>query len=449
MAASAKNQSAFNISPEKYIKTKARSLSVFECIIDNNWKEAGIAQVVVARKHSNGNISAGFYLVDLYCLGVKDSTFIFNNTEVEYNAMLNEYFPRKNRLSISYALAHNIIYAAIEFADSFGFKPEKTFTEVTQYILEEDTDEVEFIDVECGYNGKPLFIKGPFDDKIKTNRIINQLEQTAGPDNYYVVLEEGDLPAKNEGGDEKANKLIDEFTELMGKYPDFSNEEYERFDEILDVFIDDITDPEIYNAYILEMIPQCDFEEPDSTPDYFIGGEDVDSKDMEKLTEMLNQLFLDSDPDKAAYISKLKSIPENVRNTPFAKFIELNLILDDDEKYTQTLDKYYQQHPDFTPIRFRKLINEVTVTNKPDHLPENQYHADTFFDGRESIHPIEFTEYLNYCFYFTLTEEDINRIVAFEFMIDELDLEEDIYDQFLSRTKEAKVLFILKTANII
>lgn len=445
----AKNQKTTQISPEKYIKTKARSLAVFECIIDNNWKEAGIAQVIVARKHSNGNITAGFYLVDLYCLGVKDSTFLFNNTELEFNSMMDEYIPRKSRLQIDYALAHNIIYAAIDFAENFGFKPEKTFTEITQFILEEDTDEVELFDVECGYNGKPLFIKGPFDDKIKTNRIINQLERTAGPDNYYVILEDGDLPAKNEDGNEKANRLINEFTELMGKYPDFSDEEYEHFDEILDEFIDKITDPEIYNAYILEMIPQCDFEEPDSTPVYFIGNEDVGSKDMEKLTEMLNQLFLDSDPDKATYFSKLKSLPENVRNTPFAKFVELNLFLDDDEKYTETLDKYYQQHPDFTPIRFRWLINEFARNSNLDHLPENQYHADTFFDGRESIHPIEFSEYLNYCFYFTLTEEDINRIVAFEFMIDELDLEEDIYDQFLSRTKEAKVLFILKTADII
>ncbi|MDO8899371.1 MAG: hypothetical protein Q7V19_17090 [Bacteroidales bacterium] len=449
MAASVKNQSAFNMSPEKYIKTKARSLSVFECIIDNNWNEAGIAQVVVARKHSNGNITAGFYLVDLYCLGVKDSTFIFNNTEVEYNAMLNEYFPRKTRSSISYALAHNIIYAAIEFADSFGFKPEKTFTEVTQYILEEDTDEVELIDVECGYNGKPLFIKGPFDDKIKTNRIINQLEQTAGPNNYYVVLEEGDLPAKNGFEGEKLNKLVNEFTELMGKYPDFSDEEHERFNEILDEFIDEISDPDIYNAFFLEMIPQCDFEEPDSTPDYFIGGEDVDSMDMEKLRELLKHFFQESNPDKTVLLNEMKSLPENVRNTPFAKYVELISMMNDNEKYTETLDKYYQQHPDFTPIRFRWLNNQFVVTDKLYHLPENHFHAETFFDGREFIHPIEFIEYVNYCFFFMLSEEDINRLVAFEFMIDELDLEEGMYDQFLSKINEAKILFILKTANII
>jgi hypothetical protein len=445
----AKNQKTAQISPKKYIKTKARSLTVFECMIDNNWKEAGIAQVIVARKHSNGNITAGFYLVDMYCLGVKDSTFLFNNTEPEYNSMIDEYLPRKNRLQIDYALAHNIIYAAIDFADNFGFKPEKTFTEITQFILEEDNDVVELIDVECGYNGKPLFIKGPFDDKIKINRIINQLEQTAGPDNYYVVLADEDLPAKSDVGDENSNKLITEFIDLMGKYPDFSDEEHERTSEIIEKFIDQLSDPEVFNAYILEMIPQCDFEEPDSIPDYFIGGEDVDTKDMEKLRELLNQFFNESNPDKGVLLKQLNSLPKNVRNTPFAKFVELNYIMDDDEKYTETLNKYYQQHPEFTPIRFRWLNNQFVLTDKHDHLPENQYHADTFFDGRETIHPIEFIEYMNYCFFFTLSEEDINRLVAFEFMIEEMNLEEEIYDQFISKIKDAKTLIILKTANII
>jgi hypothetical protein len=56
------------LSPENYIRKKARSLPIFECRVNGEWKESKMAQVLVARRHTNGNITACFYLVDLMCL---------------------------------------------------------------------------------------------------------------------------------------------------------------------------------------------------------------------------------------------------------------------------------------------------------------------------------------------------------------------------------------------
>jgi hypothetical protein len=36
------------LSSEKYIKTQARSLPVFECLITEGWKNAGICNIVIA-----------------------------------------------------------------------------------------------------------------------------------------------------------------------------------------------------------------------------------------------------------------------------------------------------------------------------------------------------------------------------------------------------------------
>jgi hypothetical protein len=129
----AKKQSPKQLSPENYIRQKARNLPLFECLINKDWKEGGIAAVSVARRHANGNFTAGMYLVDLMCLGVKYSDYLFNGDEYEYA----EQFAKRGNLvleKIPYELAHNIIFASIKFAAEFGFKPHKDF-EIARYIL--------------------------------------------------------------------------------------------------------------------------------------------------------------------------------------------------------------------------------------------------------------------------------------------------------------------------
>lgn len=177
-------------SPEKYIRQKARTLPVYECWANNNWKETGLAHIVVARKHSNGNITMGTYLVDLKCLGIKDSSYWFNVSELEFREILEHANNSMEMEPVSYTLAHNIVFAGIEFAEEFGFNPHKDFTSVAQYILEEDTEEIELLEIECGIDGKPAYIQGPHESDTRAARIIAQLERTAGPGNYTFINQE-------------------------------------------------------------------------------------------------------------------------------------------------------------------------------------------------------------------------------------------------------------------
>lgn len=183
------------LTPENYIRQKARTLPVFECVVNNDWEKTRLANIIVARQHTNGNITAGMYLVDLNCLGIKDASFWFNISEMQYREILSHAEGTMELEGIPYALAHNIVFAALEFAEDYGFKPCKDFTSVAQYILEEDTDAIELIEIECGVDGKPVFVRGPFDNDAKVARIIAQLEKTAGPGNYTFIdeLEDDDM----------------------------------------------------------------------------------------------------------------------------------------------------------------------------------------------------------------------------------------------------------------
>lgn len=143
------------ISPKRYLKERVRSLEIGKCYINTHWKEEGLASIVVTRKHKQGTYTVGMYMVDTFCLGVKDTLYKFCISESEY-----EYLTQGGMFDteeISYNEAHNIIFAAIEFAEEGGIQPHKDWA-LTRYILEEDDDNVPLIDYEMGRNGKHFLV---------------------------------------------------------------------------------------------------------------------------------------------------------------------------------------------------------------------------------------------------------------------------------------------------
>ena len=142
------------LSPENYIRARARKLPIHECMITEFWEDAGMATILVSRIHTNEHITFGIYLVDLFCLGVKDTIYQFNIPGFEYNEYKKELIEREELSNCDYILAHNIIYGSVAFADEFG------------------------------KNGKPMVMTEVGNEPAD---VISQLEKTAGPGNYDVI----------------------------------------------------------------------------------------------------------------------------------------------------------------------------------------------------------------------------------------------------------------------
>lgn len=191
----AKKQNSQILSPENYIRQRARNLPLFKCLINEGWEENGLAYITVARRHINENITFCTYLVDLKCLGIKDSFFNFNISEYEFDEFVDKLSYNFELSEIDYSLAHNIIHAGWEYAEEIGFKPYKSFLSTTLFMLEEDDDTIPLIDIPCGdENGKPLFVQGPSEDEATANRIIAQLEKNLGTGNFHYILQVDELP---------------------------------------------------------------------------------------------------------------------------------------------------------------------------------------------------------------------------------------------------------------
>jgi len=198
------------LSPEKYVRTQVRTLPIEACLITEDWQNTGICNVIIARRHKKGNLTIGLYLVDIYCLGLKDTSYRFGISTDEF-----DYFKKSGggMIECDYALAHNIIYGGIAFAGDYEFKPHKDFA-VTQFILEEDTEDVELIDIDFGLNGLPCFMRGPYDDNVKVRNIEANLARIAGPGNYKILDVPDDFVFDEEDyldeGDDAAVALLKE-----------------------------------------------------------------------------------------------------------------------------------------------------------------------------------------------------------------------------------------------
>lgn len=79
-------------------------MPIVACWVQEDWEKKGLTYVLVVRQHKTGNYTVGVFLVDTYCLGVKDSLFRFHMDEQEYKILLENIgniFPLKEILIVS------------------------------------------------------------------------------------------------------------------------------------------------------------------------------------------------------------------------------------------------------------------------------------------------------------------------------------------------------------
>jgi len=166
----------------------ARQYPLHECLVNPSWKDKGLATVVVSRRQPDGNVLFGLYLVDILCLGLKNTVCNADFSVSRYDTdVVRRAYTDEEPLPCSRELAHQIIYGAIRYARQFGFQPQKDF-ELSRYILDDADSIGPETNVEFGRDGKPLFIAGP-DDNVP--RILRQLEAIAGPGRFDYIYESG------------------------------------------------------------------------------------------------------------------------------------------------------------------------------------------------------------------------------------------------------------------
>lgn len=137
------------LSPVRFLKERVRLAPIYKCYASKDFETSSEGTIMVVRQHAGDKFTCGLYLVDRYCLGVKDASYRLRLDGTEFDEFLDMFEDDFNPHFISYEEAHNWVWGAVGFAEDAGIEPCKEF-ELAQYVLSEDDDEVELIEFDFG-----------------------------------------------------------------------------------------------------------------------------------------------------------------------------------------------------------------------------------------------------------------------------------------------------------
>lgn len=161
---------------------------ILHCFTTQSFWDSGIAQVLVSRELSTGQIAYAAFLVDRYCLGVKD-TFCGVKARQEYFERLYDKVVANGEIVVlKAAAARKLVEGAVEYARSIGFSPESGYSDAKHIFGNIDPAESDR-EFEFGHNGKPLFVSGPYDSPGRCASIVGILNQNCGQGGYESVLQ--------------------------------------------------------------------------------------------------------------------------------------------------------------------------------------------------------------------------------------------------------------------
>jgi hypothetical protein len=142
----------------------------------------GLVSVLVTRQERYGRVGVCGWLVDVWCLGVKDVVGPRVTDERRAAECTRSYFAAYQAppLQAPAELARHLVFGAVAYARSLGFEPAPGFQATAGHLGPWAGLSV----IGFGRHGKPFFVQGPHDNAAA---ILTTLERSVGPDNFHFV----------------------------------------------------------------------------------------------------------------------------------------------------------------------------------------------------------------------------------------------------------------------
>jgi hypothetical protein len=168
----------------------ASQYPILHCWVMTALEDSGMGSVLLSRQ-SGGMVAVAVFLVDRYCLGVKDAF-----GEVLHRADYDRrYVPRFQTehpsRDIAPADARKLLEDAVAYARSIGLHPHADYVKVLPLFGDIDPAQGAAT-FDFGDRGKPHFIAGPYDSPERIRQILAILEHQCGPDGYYHTIPFGE-----------------------------------------------------------------------------------------------------------------------------------------------------------------------------------------------------------------------------------------------------------------
>jgi hypothetical protein len=171
--------------------SQAASAPIRHCLISDGWTESGMATLILTRGVSTAHLAMGTFLLDTFCLGIKDVLFRSIDAD-EFDALLDAMDLAAPISPVDPAYGRKLLRDLAAWATSIGFPPHRNFVTVERLFgtvnANECTAEFQF-----GRDGKPVYMPGPSESPKQVRRRLEQLEERFGDAGSGLLLEGSDL----------------------------------------------------------------------------------------------------------------------------------------------------------------------------------------------------------------------------------------------------------------
>jgi hypothetical protein len=168
---------------------------VLDCWISDTVLEEGLGYVCLSRKLPGQQVAFGLFLVDRYCLGVKNAVAEIAARSVYDNRVTRQLRTEYGSHDMKPACARNFVEGAVAYARDLGLQPHSDYR--TARLIFGDINAAECTEeFEYGKNGQPLFIAGPYDTEARCRTILATLARSRGPGGFHYTIPLGSEAAQ-------------------------------------------------------------------------------------------------------------------------------------------------------------------------------------------------------------------------------------------------------------
>ena len=172
-------------------------------LLPENLRSHGLGHLLFARNMPGGQMACASFLVDVFCLGVKDATWMIL-APGEFDAMRRKVDDMARLEDVTPEYFAKLVYRAADYGQSLGFPPHRDFRHAQMLLAGIDPsqcpDEFEF-----GQGGRPFYIRGPSESTGDAQIIATRVQAVGG--DFLVPLRPSEVPPESIMGGERIEQI--------------------------------------------------------------------------------------------------------------------------------------------------------------------------------------------------------------------------------------------------
>ena len=157
---------------------RAAHLPIQGCFLTEALFDVGMGTLVLARGATSRHLELSSFLVDVFCLGIKDAMFASIDIET-FEMYMDAVDAASPAIPVEPYYARKLLRDLAAWSQAIGFAPHRDFAVVEQIFGDVSADASDAI-FRFGRDGKPVYIPGPKDSAPLIQRRIEHLREHLG-----------------------------------------------------------------------------------------------------------------------------------------------------------------------------------------------------------------------------------------------------------------------------